>query len=193
MLIFASNNENKVKEVNALLHGIMEVISLKEAGIMQDIPEPFLTLEENATTKSATIYQLTGRDCFSEDTGLEVQALDGRPGVKSARYNEEGVFGSNIDKLLFELKNKPNRSARFRTVISLIMNGKEFQFEGICNGQITEAPKGHGGFGYDPVFIPDGAKVTFGEMEMDEKNQYSHRKKAVAQLLNFLKTTYGKN
>jgi len=193
MLIFASNNENKIREINLMLDGIINVISMKEAGIFKEIPEPFDTLEENAATKSKTIFDILGRDCFSEDTGLEVSALNGRPGVKSARYNDDGCFSSNTEKLLFELKNNNDRSARFRTVISLILNGREYKFEGVCNGSIAENQIGNGGFGYDPVFIPDGAYKTFGEMTMEEKNEFSHRKKAVTKLINFLKSENGKN
>ena len=187
-LIFATNNINKVNEIRNALNNDFEIISLKEAGIDKDIPEPHNTLEANASEKSQTIFELTGSDCFSEDTGLEVEALNGEPGVKSARYAEgEAQYKDIIDKLLDKLKDKSNRKARFRTVISLVINGKESLFEGICTGDITSERKGTNGFGYDPVFIPDGADKTFAEMTMDEKKQYSHRVKALAKLVDRLK------
>jgi XTP/dITP diphosphohydrolase len=186
-LIFATTNQNKVEEIHSLVDDLFDVVSLKDAGITIDIPEPHDTLEANATEKSQTIFKLTGENCFSEDTGLEVQALNGEPGVKSARYAGEGKnFSDNVNKLLHEMQGKENRKARFRTVISLILNNKEHQFEGICNGNITTEAKGDRGFGYDPVFIPEGASKTFAEMTLEEKNKFSHRKKATAQLLAFL-------
>lgn len=192
--VFATNNKNKVEEIRSVLNNNFQIISLKEAGIDIDIPEPHDTLEKNALEKSQTIYLLTGKDCFSEDTGLEVQVLHGAPGVKSARYaGDESDFKKNIIKLLFNLKGKENRHARFRTVISLIMQGKEYQFEGICEGKIIDEETGSNGFGYDAVFIPSGSNKTFGEMTMEEKNKYSHRKKATAKLIEFLKAHHGKN
>lgn len=186
-LVFATNNQHKVDEINTIIGKNIHVITLKEAGINIDIPEPHDTLEANATEKSSVIYQLTHKNVFSEDTGLEVDALNGEPGVKSARYaGEEKSFQANIDKLLLKLGNHPNRSARFRTVVSLIWEGKEYQFEGICEGHIISSQKGTGGFGYDPIFIPHGSNKSFAEMSMDEKNQYSHRKKAIVQLIDFL-------
>ncbi|MBS1755317.1 MAG: RdgB/HAM1 family non-canonical purine NTP pyrophosphatase [Ferruginibacter sp.] len=186
-IIFATNNQNKVNEVRAVLSNRFTVISLKEAGIDIDIPEPHNTLEANASEKSKTIFKLTGNNCFSEDTGLEVEALDGEPGVKSARYaGNNKNFDSNIDKLLLNIKPQKNKTARFRTVISLIKDGKEFLFEGICNGKITDERKGANGFGYDPVFIPDGSTNTFAEMDINEKNKFSHRKKAMEKLILFL-------
>ncbi len=186
-LIFATNNQHKVEEIKTLIDDLFDVISLKEAGINIDIPEPHKTLEANASEKSQTIFKLTGQNCFSEDTGLEAEALNGEPGVKSARYAGEGRdFNDNINKLLEALKDKPNRKARFRTVISLILNATEHQFTGICEGIILTVPKGEKGFGYDPVFVPDGATKSFAEMTIEEKNKYSHRKKATAQLLAFL-------
>jgi XTP/dITP diphosphohydrolase len=186
-IIFATNNKNKVEEIKHLSHQKFEIFTLQEVGIDIDIPEPHDTLEANATEKSAAIYKLTNQAVFSEDTGLEVEALGGAPGVKSARYAGEGRnMQDNIDKLLAELKDKPTRAARFRTVVSLIINGKEFQFEGICNGHITTTQDGNNGFGYDPVFIPEGSDITFANMDITEKNKFSHRKKAVQQLINFL-------
>ncbi len=186
-LIFATNNPHKVNEVRSVLQGRWNILSLKEAGINIDIPEPHDSLEANAREKSATIYRLTGRDCFSEDTGLETESLSGEPGVKSARYaGENASYEDNIQKLLVSLKNKSNRNARFRTVISLVLNGREYQFEGICTGIILEEKRGHSGFGYDPVFVPDGDTRTFAEMNTAEKNIYSHRKKAMDKLISFL-------
>ncbi len=186
-LIFATNNQHKANEINAILGTAFKVCTLREAGIEIDIPEPHATLEENAREKSSTIYQLTARDCFSEDTGLEVEALGGAPGVKSARYaGEHCNTDDNIEKLLTELANQENRKARFRTVISLIENGTEKQFEGICEGAIDWKKNGEQGFGYDPIFIPSGATNSFATMSMDEKNKYSHRKKAVEKLIAYL-------
>lgn len=193
-LIFATNNQHKVDEVKSVLNGIFEVVTLKDAGINIEIPEPFDTLEENALQKSGTIHRLTNKNCFSEDTGLEVFALNGAPGVKSARYaGEQASFSDNVQKLLADMEGIQHREARFRTVISLIHNNKEYQFEGICNGKITTEASGEKGFGYDPVFIPDGDNRCFADMTMEEKNQYSHRQKAMTQLISFLKSQDGQN
>jgi XTP/dITP diphosphohydrolase len=187
-LVFATNNENKVKEIRAVLGDSFSIITLQEAGIDIDIPEPHDTLEANATEKSVTINNITGKDCFSEDTGLEIPALHGAPGVLSARYaGEQKSADDNITKVLQELEGSANRKAQFRTVISLILEGKEYQFEGICSGTILTERKGGKGFGYDPIFVPDGAAKAFAEMDMTEKNQYSHRAKAFHKLVNFLK------
>jgi len=186
-LIFATNNQNKVAEVRSVLGSLFEVISLKEAGIDVDIPEPYDTLEENAATKSSTIFNLTGNNCFSEDTGLFVDALNGAPGVKSARYAGEAANNKdNIEKLLLNLNKSENRTARFRTIISLILNGQEHTFEGICEGVILYGQRGEKGFGYDAVFVPNGSEKSFAEMDTAEKNLYSHRKKAMAKLIAFL-------
>jgi XTP/dITP diphosphohydrolase len=186
-IIFATNNENKVSEVKVILNEKFQILSLKEAGIDIDVPEPYDTLEENAREKANVIYRLTRQNCFAEDTGLEVTALNGEPGVKSARYaGADRSFENNIDKLLSKLTNKENREARFRTIISLICNGKEKIFEGICKGTIIAERRGISGFGYDPVFIPEGSAKTFAEMTMDEKNTFSHRKKAVEKLTTYL-------
>ena len=164
-----------------------DIMTLKEAGIHIDIQEPYDTLEANATEKSKTIFELTGINCFSEDTGLEVFALNGEPGVKSARYaGEEKSFKKNIEKLLQKLEGVHTRSARFKTVISLFIDGKEFLFEGISEGRIIIEKRGTMGFGYDPVFIPDGAQKTFAEMSLQEKNLYSHRRIATEKLVAFL-------
>ncbi len=186
-LIFATNNKNKVTEVKKILSGKFDILTLEEAGIDIDIPEPFDTLEENAREKASVISKLTNKNCFSEDTGLEVEALNGAPGVKSARYaGESRDFEHNIDKLLDNLKDLKNRHAQFRTIICLILNGEEHFFEGICKGSIIANRRGHSGFGYDPVFIPEGSEKTFAEMTLEEKNLFSHRKKAVEKLTNYL-------
>ncbi|HMK25674.1 MAG TPA: RdgB/HAM1 family non-canonical purine NTP pyrophosphatase [Chitinophagaceae bacterium] len=186
-LIFATNNQHKVDEIRSIIGDRFEILTLQEAGIDIDIPEPYDTLEENASGKSSTIFEMTGTNCFSEDTGLEVNALNGEPGVKSARYaGDARSFDANIEKLLSNLAGKQDRSARFRAVISLLIDGRETLFEGICEGRIIEERKGKQGFGYDPVFIPDGSAKTFGEMSMDEKTRYSHRARATEKLVTFL-------
>ena len=186
-LIFATNNEHKVQEIRKVIGSRFNMITLKEAGIDIDIPEPHDTLEANATEKSKTIHALTKQNCFSEDTGLEVEALNREPGVKSARYaGDTRNFQDNIDKLLLNLEAKENRKAQFRTVISLILDNTEYLFEGICKGKIIEDQKGVEGFGYDPVFVPDGSQKTFAEMSMEEKNIFSHRRKATDKLIAFL-------
>ncbi len=191
-LIFATNNANKVNEVRKVLGGRFQISTLKEAGINIDIPEPHSTLEENAFEKAQTIYNLTGTNCFSEDTGLEVQALNGEPGVKSARYaGEPASDKANIEKLLQNLAGKEKRDAQFRTVICLILNREKYFFEGICKGHIASEIAGSDGFGYDPVFIPDGDVRRFAEMTMEEKNTFSHRKKAMEKLIRFLEQQAG--
>lgn len=187
-LIFATNNKHKVEEIQAAIGDEITVVSLAAAGIEKDIPEPFDTLEENASTKSKTIFELTGRSCFSEDTGLEVMSLNGAPGVKSARFaGEKSSSEENNEKLLRLLDGKTDRTARFRTIISLIWEGKEYQFEGICPGIITTTRYGAGGFGYDPVFQPAGSDRCFAEMSLQEKNQFSHRNIAATKLVEFLR------
>jgi XTP/dITP diphosphohydrolase len=187
-LLFATNNAHKIAEIQAAIGHMIEVISLKQANIDIDIPEPFDSIEENASVKSKTIYALMKHNCFSEDTGLEVECLGGEPGVKSARYaGDDKAFDKNISKLLAKLGNNPNRSARFRTVISLIWDGQEHLFEGICEGRINIEPVGEGGFGYDSIFIPNGSIQSFAEMNLEEKNRFSHRKKAADKLVGFLK------
>lgn len=188
-LIFATNNQHKVEEVRHVIGASFNLLTLKEAGITIDIPEPHDTLEANAIEKSRVIYQMTNTNCFSEDTGLEVAALNGEPGVKSARYaGEDKSFDKNIDKLLDKLKDKTDSSARFRTVISLIIDGKENLFEGICQGEIIREKRGNQGFGYDSIFVPSGSDKTFAEMDLKEKSLFSHRKKATGKLVAFLKT-----
>ncbi len=187
-LIFATNNQHKIEEIRAVLPDYLEVVSLQEAGININIPEPFNTLKQNALEKARIIHDLTNNDCFSEDTGLEVDALNGEPGMKTARY--AGEFASplkNIDKLLNNLSTITKRNAQFKTVFCLIKQNKKQFFEGICKGVITTKPIGFNGFGYDSIFIPDGAETTFAQMELEEKNRYSHRKKAFDKLVEFLK------
>ena len=186
-IIFATNNQHKIDEIQAILPSPFKVVTLQAAGIEIDIPEPHDTLEANAQEKARTIHLMTGQNCFSEDTGLEVNAMNGAPGVKSARYAGDGRSASdNMHKLLLELENKPDRNAQFRTIICLIIDKKEHLFEGICEGSITNAQEGSAGFGYDPIFIPSGADKTFAQMSMEEKSKYSHRRKAVDKLVAFL-------
>ncbi|HXB31481.1 MAG TPA: RdgB/HAM1 family non-canonical purine NTP pyrophosphatase [Puia sp.] len=189
-LIFASNNAYKLREFRSAVGSKMEIISLAEAGIQKEIPEPFDTLKENAKIKAQTIHQLSGgENCFSEDTGLEVDALGGEPGVHSARYAGEPVSAeNNIRKLLRALADSTNRRARFITLICLILEGREYFFEGRCEGQILRSPAGTEGFGYDPVFLPDGSHKSFAEMNAEEKNKFSHRRKAADLLIAYLKT-----
>lgn len=188
-IIFATNNQHKVTEIQSAIGDKLEVISLKAAGIDIDIPEPHDTLEANATEKSTTIHRLTAGNVFSEDTGLEVEALNGEPGVHTAYYGgEERSAEKNNTKVLQRLGDNPNRKARFRTVISLIYNNTEHLFEGVTEGYIGKAPVGTQGFGYDPIFVPDGDTRSFGQMTLEEKNRYSHRRKAADQLVTFLQT-----
>ena len=186
-IVFASNNQHKITELQAAMPANIELITLKEAGITIDIPEPHETLEDNAREKARTIYAITNQPCFSEDTGLEVKALGGEPGVHSARYaGDERSFTRNIEKLLTRMQNVTDRSAQFRAVMCLVLDGKEHFFEGICKGRIIETFRGNQGFGYDPVFVPDGSDKTFAEMSVDEKNNFNHRRKAADKLVAFL-------
>ena len=193
-LIFATNNTHKLKEIQSLVSDNITILSLSDAGIKTEIPEDFETLEENAYQKAKFIYDITGTRCFADDTGLEVSALNGEPGVYSARYSRMGdlqfpemeVSKGNIHKLLLKLRNTANRDARFRTVISLILDKQEFKFEGIAQGAILRKPRGEEGFGYDPVFQPEGSSLSFAEMSLLEKNRLSHRGKAVEKLVDFL-------
>ena len=186
-IIFATNNQNKVDEIRSVVPGNLEIVSLKEAGLDIEIPEPHDNLKDNAAEKAKTIYSLSGSDCFSEDTGLEVYALNNEPGVRSARYaGENKSFARNIEKLLSKMKDQSDRRARFRTVFCLLLHGNEYYFEGVCEGTITTDPRGGSGFGYDPVFIPLGDERTFAEMDVKEKNLYSHRRKAADLLVAFL-------
>jgi XTP/dITP diphosphohydrolase len=186
-LIFATNNRNKVAEIQSLVGANFTIIPLKEAGIDIDIPEPHDQLEANAHEKAMTIFNMTHQNCFSEDTGLEIAALGGAPGVKSARYaGENSNAQANIDLVLSKMAGVENRTAQFRTVICLIWENQTYYFEGICKGQILSNMQGENGFGYDPIFVPDGASKSFANMTMEEKNTFSHRKKAVTQLFDFL-------
>jgi XTP/dITP diphosphohydrolase len=188
ILIFATNNAHKIEEIQAAIGQNLQIITLREAGITVDIPEPHDTLEANAAEKSSTIYRLTGKNCFSEDSGLEVQALNGEPGVNSAHYaSDQRNAKDNIHMLLRRLGNATDRRARFRTVISLVWDGHGHFFEGICEGRILTTPVGDHGFGYDPVFVPDGETRSFAQLSMQEKNRYSHRRKAADQLVAFLR------
>lgn len=194
-IVFATQNPHKLKEIRALLGEGFDLMGLRDLHIHEDIPEDHLTIEENASQKAWYIYDRTGLSCFADDTGLEVDALDGAPGVFSARYSRIGhpafphmeVAEGNIRKLLLELKGEKERSARFRTVIALVLEGTEYQFEGVVEGWITESPSGAKGFGYDPVFRPKGHTRTFAEMDLELKNEISHRAKAVEQLVQMLK------
>jgi XTP/dITP diphosphohydrolase len=186
-LIFATNNSHKASEIEQLMAGRFRVITLKEAGLEGDIPETEPALEGNALLKARHIHALTGRDCFADDTGLEVAALGGRPGVMSARYAGPACEAeANMNLLLRELTDATDRGARFRTVIALILDGKEHLFEGIAEGSIISEKRGEEGFGYDPIFIPIGCDMTFAEMSKQEKNLLSHRGKAIRQLILFL-------
>ncbi len=186
-LIFATNNKHKLEEVSRLLQGSVKVISLAEAGLEGEIPETAETLQGNALQKAQWVWERTGKDCFADDTGLEVDALGGAPGVYSARYaGEHCSFDDNIDKLLHALDGNTNRKAAFRTVICLIEGGTPRYFEGKVNGCILTERYGQEGFGYDPVFMPDRFAVSFAEMPLDVKNQISHRGLAVAELVKYL-------
>ncbi|MEG1622168.1 MAG: RdgB/HAM1 family non-canonical purine NTP pyrophosphatase [Alistipes sp.] len=186
-LLFATNNAHKMSEVQAIIGDHFELLSPKMVGIMEDIPEEQETLEGNASQKSHYLYDRTGIDCFADDTGLEVTTLGGAPGVHSARYATNGHdFAANNRLLLKNLAGEGNRRACFRTVISLIIDGKEFFFEGIAPGHIAQCASGNGGFGYDPLFIPEGSTKTYAEMSMEEKNTLSHRARATRKLAEFL-------
>ncbi len=193
-LIFATNNLYKLNEIRNLTNKNISVSGLSEVGFEGDIPEDFPTLEQNASQKSWYIYKSLHQNCFADDTGLEVEALNGAPGVYSARFSRTGeirypfmeITEGNIRKLLELLHNECNRNARFRTVISVIMEGIEYQFEGIVSGKIAKERSGSNGFGYDPVFIPDGENCTFAEMDLEAKNKISHRGIAVNKLVTFL-------
>lgn len=186
-LVFATNNQHKLQEIKQLLDDSIELLSLNDINCTDDIPENQEMLEGNAAEKSFYIFNKYGLNCFADDTGLEIEALDGEPGVYSARYaGEERSSDKNMNLVLEKLNKIKNRKARFRTVISLVIDGKETQFEGIVNGQILEEKKGTTGFGYDPVFQPEESNLSFAEMSMDEKNRISHRGRAVQKLVEFL-------
>jgi len=186
-LVFATNNKHKIEEVQQLLPTGISLLSLQDIGCTEELPETGNTLESNARQKASYVHKKFGVDCFADDTGLEIEALDGRPGVNSARYaGEEKSAKKNIEKVLEELKDIQNRNATFKTTISLIINNKEFLFEGKVKGKISAELKGRNGFGYDPVFIPKGHTTSFAEMPLEEKNKISHRAIAVGKLVQFL-------
>ena len=186
-LVFATNNQNKIKEVQSLIPSHITLLSLKDIGCFEEVPETQLTIKGNAIQKAEYIKENYGFDCFADDTGLEVETLNGEPGVFSARYaGEQRDANDNMNKLLMELDDKPNRNARFKTVIALHLNNELHTFEGICKGKITSTKKGDSGFGYDPIFMPDGFTQTFAEMELSLKNKIGHRGKAVTNLVDFL-------
>jgi XTP/dITP diphosphohydrolase len=188
-LVFATHNPGKLQEVRELLAPDYEVIGLSELGDHEDIEETALTLEGNAWIKARTVWQKHGLSCFSDDTGLEIEALDGAPGVFSARFaGPDKDPQANMDKVLDELKGQRNRKARFRTAVALVLNGEEFLFEGTVNGEITTVQSGAKGFGYDPIFSPNGYNSTFAEMDAPTKNAISHRGVAIKKLVAFLKT-----
>lgn len=187
--VFATNNAHKLEEVKALLGDKIELLSMKDIKCSADIPETETTLEGNALLKARYIYENYHINCFADDTGLEVEALNGAPGVYSARYaGEEHNSEANMKKLLHELEGVENRKAQFRTIFALIIEGKEHLFEGIVKGEIIKQRKGNAGFGYDPIFVPEGYTQTFAEMGSEEKNKISHRAKAVGKLCKFLHT-----
>lgn len=186
-LVFATNNKHKLIELQNILGNEFELLSLEEAGCSQEIPENQSTLEGNASQKAFFVYEECGFPCFADDTGLEIDALNGEPGVFSARYaGDDCDSQANMEKVLDKLRNKENRKARFRTVISLIIEGEETQFEGIVEGKIIDKKRGEEGFGYDPIFVPDGYDKTFAEMDIVEKNRISHRARAVHKLTKYL-------
>ncbi|HUX94161.1 MAG TPA: RdgB/HAM1 family non-canonical purine NTP pyrophosphatase [Bacteroidales bacterium] len=186
-IIFASNNDHKIREIRAILDSSISLLSLRDINIAEDIPEEEPDLEGNALAKARYIHNIAGMNVFADDTGLEVDALGGLPGVKSARFaGDTKDFSANIDKLIKMLGSKTNRSARFRTVIALIWNNQEYLFEGVVEGRIIDERRGTKGFGYDPVFIPEGRTKTFAEMTLTEKNMISHRARALEKLRKFM-------
>ena len=187
-LVFASNNKNKIKEIQLLLPKTIQILSLEDIGCFEDIPETADTIEGNAILKANYVTEKFGYNCFADDTGLEVAALNGEPGVYSARYaGEQKDANDNMDKLLLNLKDKSNHLAQFKTVITLHLNGKQTLFTGIIKGKIIEEKIGTNGFGYDPIFVADNYTKTFAELTIDEKSGISHRGLAVKELVNFLK------
>ena len=187
-IVFATNNAHKMEEVAAMLGGDYRLVTLREWGITEEIPENEPTIEGNALQKARYVHERTGADCFADDTGLEVDALGGAPGVHSARYATDGHdFEANMRLLLRNMEGKSDRRARFRTVIALILDGEEYVFEGVVEGRITEQPAGDHGFGYDPVFVPEGETETFAEMTPERKNAISHRGRAVRRFADFMR------
>lgn len=186
-IVFASGNKHKLEEIKAALPGDFEIISMRDLPVEGEIEEHGTTLEGNAAIKARFIHEHFGQNCFADDTGLEIAALGGAPGVYSARYAGEGCsFSDNVKKVLGEMEGKTNREAQFRTVICLILEGREYFFEGTVKGAITRESRGTGGFGYDPIFVPEGEQRTFAQMDMKEKNTLSHRALAVRELARFL-------
>ena len=186
-LVFATNNKNKIEEVKQLLSNNFSILSLLDINCEEELPETGNTLEYNASEKAWHIYKKFKKNCFADDTGLEIDALDGRPGVISARYaSEQKNAEDNINKVLLQMKNIANKRCNFKTIMSLIINNKEYLFKGIINGTILSEPKGKKGFGYDPIFLPEGFTKSFAEMDMEEKNKISHRALAVKKLVAFL-------
>lgn len=186
-IVFATNNKNKIKEIQSMLPSSIEIISLESIGCHEDIPETAGTIEGNAVLKANYVTQKYGYDCFADDTGLEVDALHGEPGVFSARYaGEQKSADDNMDKLLLNLKNKANRNAQFKTVIALNLKGQQHLFTGVARGEITLEKTGSQGFGYDPIFMPEGFRETFAELSLETKNMISHRGKATRALIAFL-------
>lgn len=199
-LLFASQNRHKVEEIRHILGKEFEVLGLRDVGYYEEIPEPYNTLEDNALAKARHLYRATGFSCFADDTGLEIIALQMAPGVFSARYamergpfmNQEGSYRANLEKVLEQLMGVENRKAVFRTVIALIIQGNEMLFEGVVHGHITTSARGTKGFGYDPIFIPDGYALSYAEMSLNEKNRMSHRAMAIKKLQLYLKEYMGK-
>jgi XTP/dITP diphosphohydrolase len=189
-LVFASNNKNKIAEIQSMLPESITILSLEDINCFEDIPETADTIEGNAILKADYVTQMYGYDCFADDTGLEVDALNGEPGVYSARYSgEQKNADDNMNKLLKALENNKNRSAQFKTVITLNLEGKQYLFTGVAKGEITETKTGTNGFGYDPIFKPENFDKTFAELPLEIKNTIGHRGKAVQQLIDFLSTT----
>ena len=187
-IVFATNNQNKILEIQSMLPKSIQIMSLESIGCLEDIPETTNTIEGNAIQKANYVLEKYGYDCFADDTGLEVQSLNGKPGVYSARYaGEQRNANDNMNKLLFELESKSNRKAQFKTVICLNLNGEQLLFTGIVSGEISKEKIGNGGFGYDPIFIPEGFSESFAQLSLQTKNEISHRGKATKLLLEFLK------
>jgi len=185
-LVFVTNNKHKIEEIQFLAQNKLNIISLKDVKFYEQIPENKPSIEENALFKAQYFYNKTGLNCFADDTGLEVFALNGLPGVKSARFVSDHDCLKNLQHVLKLMQGKKDRKARFRTVIALIIENKEYIFEGIVNGYITTEPLGNNGFGYDSIFIPEGDNRTFAQMSLKEKSKYSHRQRAFTKLINFL-------
>lgn len=187
-LVFATNNPNKIAEIRMLVPPSIEILSLSDINCQEELPETSDTLEDNATQKAYFVYDNYGYNCFADDTGLEIDVLDGRPGVYSARYaGDDCIAENNIQKVLDDMQNEDNRDACFRTIISLVIDGKEYQFEGQVDGQIIPEKWGDKGFGYDPIFLPDGFEESFAQMSVQQKNEISHRGLAVKELIDFLR------